>query len=749
MNSQATLKIDEELRGEVAGITYRNEDNGYSVLRVRVSGVERIVVGVTPDVRVGEWVHATGTWQDSKFGRQFKADTLVTSLPSSYEGIRKFLASGAIPGIGPAMAERLVQAFGDKVFDVAEKEPNRLATVEGIGAKRATAIAEALANSIKLRNMLTWLYQHGLSPGKAMKIIETYGEDKAIDIVKQQPYRLADDIHGIGFAQADRIAASLGFRKHDKARLMAGVYHVVNALTTQAGYCGLTREHLLDKAMPLLEVKLDEVENALNDCLSENKLVQDVADSSNQPCVFLPEVYQAERDIAANLLRLSKGTGVASGHSDEYLRTLIQQAEATRGVTLDVEQRNAVFQSLRNNISVVTGGPGTGKTTTIGVLLESLRQLGVMRGSGSVALIAPTGKASRRITESTGYEAGTIHRLLGMKGHGRFDHNRGNPLEQQFIILDEMSMVGVHLMKALLLAVPDSTSLVLIGDPDQLPSIEPGRVLQDILEAKMLPAVRLATLHRQAQQSHIIVAAHAVNSGAMPSLPEVAGEDLLYVPSKGTALPVVQAVKALMAEGLDPFTDIQVISPMRKGEVGIDALNQALGVALNGQAKPHLNGVNGVQYKEGDKVIQLVNDYDNNVFNGDIGKVTLVNVAEKLVHVEYSGSRKVAYRQTDLDAIAHAWAITVHKSQGAESAAIVMVLQDEHYVMLRRNLLYTGITRARKKLILIGSKRAIGMAVKRADAVDRRSKLKHWLTQHVEGQGKTRSAAEWLLDDAA
>ena len=724
----------ELLSGVVERVTFHSEETGFAVLRVKVKGRREpvTVVGYAASAAPGEEIQASGSWTvDPRHGPQFRATHLTAVAPTTIEGIESYLGSGAVRGVGPELARRLVAAFGAAVLEVVETGPDRLRTVQGIGPVRAARIAASWAEQRAVREIMLFLHAHGVGTSRAVRIHRTYGSD-AIAVVKGDPYRLARDVRGIGFKTADAIASRLGFGKTAAPRVRAGISHAL-AEAMDDGHCGLPREELVTLAAGLLEVPAPLVTEALALEVASGSVVE--AEARGRLSVFLAGLFRSERRLAEKLLALARGRPPWSAFDAE---TALAGAEERLGVTLAPLQREAVRLALASKVLVLTGGPGVGKTTLVSAVLRVLLARGVRP-----VLCAPTGRAAKRLTESTGLLAKTIHRLLEVDpGTGLFRRGEGNPLDGDLFVVDETSMIDVPLARALLDALPTRAAMLLVGDADQLPSVGPGDVLRDVLESKAVPAVRLTHIFRQAAESRIVVAAHRVNAGLMPELTAPEGSDFYFV-EEGDPEAVVRLVVRLVKEriplrfGLDPVRDVQVLCPMNRGGLGARALNAALQAALNPPGPVKVERL-GSTFSPGDKVMQVENDYGRDVYNGDLGIVTAVDLAEAELRVSFDG-RDVSYGLDDLDSLVLAYAATVHKAQGSEYPAVVLPLTMQHYPMLRRNLLYTALTRGRRLVVVVGEKRALALAVRRDDSGRRTTKLADWLR---EGRERLRDAAD-------
>jgi exodeoxyribonuclease V alpha subunit len=711
----------EVLAGPVERVVFHNPENGFCVLKVEARGHREPVtlVGHAALISAGEFVQASGSWaNDRTHGVQFRASFLKATQPTSKEAIEKYLASRMIRGIGPVYAKKLVAAFGQGVFEVIETNPGRLRRVPGIGAKRAKQIAKDWAEQRAIREIMLFLHDHGVGTARAVRIYKTYGND-ALKLISENPYRLARDIRGIGFASADRIAMRLGIDKTATIRVRAGVSYAL-AEAMDDGHCGLPAEALVPLAEKLLEVAPDLIEAAVALEIEAGAIVADTVEGRR--CLFLAALHRAERDIAARLKALAAGNPPWPEIDPEKA---IPWVEERTGLALAESQKTAIRVALGSKVVVVTGGPGVGKTMLVNSLLKVL-----MAKKLCAALAAPTGRAAKRLADSTGLEAMTLHRLLEAdRQSGGFRHDEEQPLDCDLLVIDETSMVDVPLMRAVLRALPQRAALLLVGDVDQLPSVGPGQVLADIIASGAVPVVRLSEIFRQAAESRIVVNAHRINQGEMPKLAAAEGDDFYFVEAADpddAVRKIVAMVKDRIPRrfGLDPVRDIQVLSPMNRGGLGARALNLELQQALNPPGELRIERF-GQIFAPGDKVMQTENDYDKDVYNGDLGIVSRIEMADGAVTVDFDG-RAVEYASGEVDELALAYATTIHKSQGSEYPAVVIPLAAQHYPMLQRNLVYTGITRGKRLVVLVGERRALAMAV-RGDAKRRWSKLREWL----------------------
>jgi exodeoxyribonuclease V alpha subunit len=721
--SMAAPAEREAFGGLVERVTYHNADNGFCVLRVKARGQRDLVtvVGAAAAISAGEFIQASGIWvNDRTHGLQFKAAFLKTTPPTTLEGIERYLGSGMIKGIGPVYARRLVQAFGAAVFEAIEQAPERLQEVAGIGPKRAGRISTGWAEQKVIREIMLFLHSHGVGTSRAVRIFKTYGAD-AVQVISENPYRLARDIRGIGFKSADQIAMRLGIEKTAMIRARAGIGYAL-AEAMDEGHCGLPMDELRERAAALLEIAVEVVDAATALELAEGAVVADAMDG--RACVFLAGLYRAEQGIAERLLRLSSGDPPWPAVDPDKA---IPWVEQKTGMSLAASQREAVRLALRSKVLVITGGPGVGKTTLVNAILEILRAR-----TQSIALAAPTGRAAKRMREATGLEAKTLHRLLEADpARGGFKRHEEHQLDCELLVVDEVSMVDVPLLHSLLKAVPPRAALILVGDVDQLPSVGPGQVLADIIASAAVPVVRLTEVFRQAAQSRIITNAHRINQGLMPEPGHEPESDFHLVrcqdPEDGVAKLLEIVARRIPARfGLDPIRDVQVLCPMNRGGLGARSLNLELQLLLNPPGEARVERM-GWTFGPGDKVMQVVNDYEKEVFNGDLGFVKAVDIEAGELLVDFDG-QEVAYDFGELDELVLAYATTVHKAQGSEYPAVVMPVTTQHYPMLQRNLLYTAVTRGRRLVVLVAQPKAVAIAVKGRLERRRWSKLGEWLT---------------------
>jgi exodeoxyribonuclease V alpha subunit len=720
MEQSVSKRRVEILSGLVERITYFNEENGFCVLRVKAKARASLVtvVGSTAAVNAGEWVEAEGSWvQDREHGLQFKAGNIRTSAPGSIEGITRYLGSGLIKGIGPVLADRLVAEFGERVLEIIDEAPRALERVEGIGPTRRERIKQAWDEAKHVREIMVFLHSCGVSTSKAVRIYRVYGEN-AVEVVRGDPYTLARDIHGIGFKSADQIGSRLGIPNDSLKRVAAGLGHVLLEATDE-GHCALPLDLLKQRAVELLEVPESTVEPVIKDLAVEGSVCIQEIDSAE--LAFLPHLLFAEREVAKRIRRLS---GAQSNYPRIDIAKAVGWCREQTGIELAASQRQALETVVQSRCAIITGGPGVGKTT----LLRSV--LAILTAKGIRALLcAPTGRAAKRLSEATGREAKTIHRLLEAQASGRFQRHEKNPLEGDLVVIDEMSMVDMSLMQALLRACPPKAGLLMVGDVDQLPSVGPGMVLRDLIESGVVPVVKLTEVFRQAAGSSIIRTAHLLREGVVPSSEgQDQASDFFFLERdeperiRGTLEELVQKrIPSYLR--LDPIRDIQVLCPMNRGTVGVRELNVRLQQLLNPERQAETTVERfGFRFRARDKVIQTENNYDKDVFNGDVGLVRRVDPVQHELTVDFEG-RAVPYEFDELDQLSLAYAITIHKSQGSEFRAVVIPLAMEQYVLLQRNLVYTGVTRGRSMVVVVGQKKAFAMAVRNSRVAKRYSGL--------------------------
>lgn len=700
----------EYLRCVVERITYQNADNGYTVLKCAAKNAQDLVtvVGIMPDTHVGSVLALEGFWKvDAKYGRQFSVEKFEETLPATVYGIEKYLGSGLIKGVGPKFARRIVEKFGKDTLDVIEENPDALIEVEGIGRVRVERIKKSWEEQKEIKNIMLFLQGHEVSTSHATKIFKTYGSD-SISIVQENPYRLADDIWGIGFKTADTIAEKMGIEKDRFIRLRSGILYTLNKLS-ENGHCYAVREQLIRTAEQLLEVEGAELEITLDEMLRTEDVIRE------EEAIYLPPFFFSETGCAKRLLKL-----LAARRRVQIAVDAAASFGENQNITYDEVQLEAIRVALSSKVMILTGGPGTGKTTTTMGIIAAYRAAGCQ-----ILLAAPTGRAAKRMSEATGMEAKTIHRLLEYKPPEGYQRREENPLEGDVLILDECSMIDIMLMYNLLKALPEHMTLIMVGDTDQLPSVGAGNVLKDIIASDRIPVVRLSRIFRQAQGSRIIMNAHRINKGEQIDMRGGRDSDFFFA-AKDTNEEVVDLLVKYCTENLpryyhvDALQDIQVLTPMQRGICGAVNLNQVLQEAMNPSSVFLRRG--GTQYRLHDKVMQIRNDYDKEVFNGDIGVINHVDMEERELTVNFDG-REIVYDVSELEELALAYAVTIHKSQGSEYPIVVMPFTMSHYVMLQRNLLYTGVTRAKKILVLIGEKKAVWYAIRNETTADRNTKL--------------------------
>jgi exodeoxyribonuclease V alpha subunit len=714
-----------ELRGQIDRITFVNEENGYTVARMKVEGRNGFVtvVGTLLNVTPGEVLKLTGQWkQHPRYGEQFQIESFETVVPATAKGIEKYLGSGMIKGIGPVMAKRLVQRFGVKTLNVIEEDMERLKEVDGIGEKRIEMIRQAWDSQKEVRDIMVFLQGHGVSPAYAAKIYREYGRE-SVGVVKRNPYRLAEDIFGIGFLSADRIAGHLGIEKDAPARIAAGIMYALQQLADD-GHLFYPAAALSQEAAKMLGVDEGALPDAIGELAREKKVVLEASDSHGEGgLVYLERLHTAERGVATNLARIAGGPRQQALPGADGALSRVQ---SRLGIDLSMNQRRAVEASISEKVLIVTGGPGTGKTTIINTILqiyEGLKQ--------KVLLAAPTGRAGKRMTEATGHEARTIHRLLEYApASGTFKRDGQNRLEADLVVVDEVSMVDAVLMYHFLEAVPDGAALLLVGDADQLPSVGPGNVLRDMIDSGAFPVVRLDEIFRQCRESAIVRNAHRINSGLMPELEAGEGMRDFYFIHLEDPQEVLDRIVDLCGKripkrfGFSAFEDIQVIAPMHRGVAGVANINAELQKRLNPVTMELVRG--GRAFRPGDKVMQVRNNYDKNVFNGDMGRIQAIDGETQEVRVDYDGTL-VSYDYSDLDEITLAYAVSVHKAQGSEYPVVIVPVLTQHYLLLQRNLLYTAVTRGKKLVVLVGTKKALAIAVRNDKQQLRYSLLKERL----------------------
>ncbi|WP_367270862.1 ATP-dependent RecD-like DNA helicase [uncultured Eubacterium sp.] len=729
-----------KIRGVVERITYQNPENGYTVLKCAVKSYKELVtvIGSLLDVNVGSVLLIYGNWKvDSRYGRQFAAESWEETLPATVFGIEKYLGSGLIKGVGPKYAKKIVAQFGIETLEVIETDISRLQEVDGIGKKRIKMIRDSWERQKEIKNVMLFLQDHGVSTSFAAKIYRQYGNE-SLDKMKENPFQMADDIWGIGFKTADGIAQKLGFAKEAYVRLRSGIMYTLSNLADE-GHVFAYQEQLIAKAAELLEAEESSIVMTLDQMIADKDLICETVDyktdQAEMKAIYLPAFYYAEAGVAGKLKRLAQAPA-----ADRLWQALMDARQKTGNESLSIDvskiqekvhmeydeiQADAIRKAAVSKVMVLTGGPGTGKTTTTQGIIAAYRSFGL-----KILLAAPTGRAAKRMTEATGLEAKTIHRLLECKPPEGYQKNEDNPLDGDVLIIDECSMIDMILMNALLKAIPEGMRLILVGDIDQLPSVGAGNVLRDIIDSGVFPVVRLTRIFRQAQSSRIIMNAHAINEGKFPDISNGKNTDFFYI-EKEDPEEAVQEIVRLVKNNLPryyktPWNHIQVLTPMQKGIVGAANLNLALQEALNPQGDGLRRG--GYLFRTGDKVMQIRNNYEKEIFNGDIGTVESVDLQERTLKVNFD-QHIIEYEASELDELVHAYATTIHKAQGSEYPIVVMPVLMNHYVMLQRNLIYTGITRAKKVLVIVGTRKALSYAVRNVTVTKRNTFLKERLCE--------------------
>lgn len=699
----------ETISGSVERVTFYSEETGFCVLRTKIKGKKELVtvVGNAANITAGESIECRGLWINNKeYGIQFKAEHLTVVSPTTLEGIEKYLSSGFIKGIGSHFAKVLTKSFGEKVFEIIENEPNRLTRLSGIGSKRKSMILASWAEQKVVRDIMIFLQSNGIGTARAVRIYKIYGNN-SINIVRDNPYKLSLDIIGIGFKTADILALRLGVPKNSIKRAQAGIRYVLQEFSSK-GHCAIEQEHLIKLSVELLETSSEAITQAIDNEIAEERLVPDTINSKT--CLFLKNLYQAECLSAKNIERLknAKSSFEITSHAKA-----LQWVENKISITLSSSQRQAVITALKEKVVVITGGPGVGKTTIINSILKI-----ALAKKAVVSLCAPTGRAAKRLTEATGLTAKTIHRLLEYDPKTRaFRHNQNNLLSIDMIIIDEASMIDISLLNDILKSIPDHASLLIVGDIDQLPSVGPGAVLADIINSKTITVVRLTEIFRQAASSQIIVNAHRINQGQFPTSNATSSElsDFYFIQAE-TSEEIQEKLLFTITERIpdrfnfNPKKDIQVLTPMNKGGLGSRSLNTILQAKLNPNSEPKINRFDTI-FAPGDKIIQNINNYDKEVFNGDIGIISSIDLKESEVKINFD-DHIVTYNFNELDEISLAYAISIHKSQGSEYPVVVIPIATQHQALLARNLLYTAVTRGKKLVIIIGQTKAIAIAIK-------------------------------------
>ena len=751
-----------KIRCVVERITYQSPETGYSVLKCAVKNYNDLitVVGNLVDANVGSVLLIDGNWKvDAKYGRQFLAERWEETMPATVFGIEKYLGSGLIKGVGPKFAKKIVQQFGTDTLEIIETDVQRLLEVPGIGKKRVDKIAKSWERQKEIKNVMLFLQDHGMSTAFAAKIYRQYGNE-SIPKVKENPFRLADDIWGIGFKTADNIAMKLGIGKEAFIRLRSGIMYTLSELADE-GHVYAERDQLIRKASALLEAEDTSIIMTMDQMLKDEELIcekiivpqfapdeiipKDAAKEIEKECIYLPPFYFAEVGVANKLKKLAVEPAAdrlwvslmkaRQDTGNPELSVDVDKIQNTVNMKYDEVQVEAIRRAATAKVLVLTGGPGTGKTTTTQGIIAAYRAFGL-----NILLAAPTGRAAKRMTEATGLEAKTIHRLLEFKPPEGYQKNEETPLEGDVLIVDECSMIDIVLMNALMKAIPPHMRLILVGDIDQLPSVGAGNVLRDVIDSEVFPVVRLTRIFRQAQTSRIVMNAHKINAGQMPDISNGKNTDFFFMTQEDPE-EAVRKIVGLVHKKLPeyyriPASQIQVLTPMQRGVVGATNLNMALQEALNPQGEGLRRS--GFVYRPNDKVMQIKNNYDKEVFNGDIGIIQSVDMQDRTLLVNFDG-RSIEYDATELDELVHAYATTIHKAQGSEYPIVVMPVLMNHYVMLQRNLIYTGITRARKILVMIGTKKALSYSVRNVTVTKRNTLLKERLDGEIQAFSLSRT----------
>jgi exodeoxyribonuclease V alpha subunit len=715
----------EILAGEIEHIRYHREDTGYTIARVRLHGPDESSVNVVAFLhapRVGDLYQFRGTWvHHPKYGEQFQAKEFEAKPPVTVEGIRAYLAS-EIDEIGPELAKRIVDTFGMETFDVIDLTPHRLREVSGIGKKRAGAILEAWKNHTYLRDTHVFLYSQGITAGLASKVFKQYGPD-TIEVIRTNPYRLAIDVPGVGFMTADRIAEKTGIARNAPERLCAGIIYMLE-LAAARGHTYLPGNLLMQETAKILGVERDTLSESLLDLEGMQYVCREkiMSPAGEEEIIYQPALYQAERQTARNLRALNNAdkriSPLSPGEAAGWM-------EKNYHIELSDRQKEAIRCAAEKTCMVLTGGPGTGKTSTLTAIIRMFRN-----AEAGILLCAPTGRAAKRMTEATGNEAFTIHRLLEFNPHaGKFQRNEENPLDADLIIVDEFSMVDIILLHHLLKAVMPGTTLVFVGDADQLPSVGPGNCLRDIISSGVIPVVRLDTIFRQGLRSRIITNSHRINQGKMPEITRDGSGDYRFISEEDPEKVLGEIIRQVAEElpqkhGMDPLWDVQVLTPMHKGILGVENLNRHLQQRLNPDGKPYRRG--NTEFRVGDKVMQTRNNYDLEVFNGDLGCILDIDEKTGSFQVRFD-DRIITYSPADIEDLAVAYATTIHKAQGSEYTSVILPVHTQHYVMLARNLLYTAVTRGKRLVLTVGSNRAVRLGVENSGSKKRFTRLAHRL----------------------
>ncbi|MEE3003789.1 MAG: ATP-dependent RecD-like DNA helicase [Pseudomonadota bacterium] len=725
----STLNFDknklEKLSATVTKITFHNKENGFIVMKVKFQRKEITVVGSVMQISVSEEIDCEGKWiKDKAYGIQFRAETIVVKPPTTLAGIEKYLSSGMVKGIGPNLAKNLIAKFGSEVLDIIENKPHRLLELEGFGKKRQEQILVAWQEQKVIRNIMIFLQSHGIGSNRAVRIYKTYGNN-SIDIIRRNPYKLSYDIHGIGFKIADKLALSIGIPSDSLIRAQAGLTHCLHQLAEQGNTAAIKNE-LIAKTVSLLAAPTRVVEKAL-DIEIDASNIKLLKQGDNYLCAS-NYLYQAELSVAKHIRRIKSHT---THNSTKLSPSLLEKIQKENNIQLAPSQIDATNMALSHSMCIITGGPGVGKTTLVNIILAVLR-----RSLSKILLAAPTGRAAKRLTQTTKLEAKTIHRLLGFSPEkSGFKHDNDNPLLADLLVVDECSMIDIVLMSKLLQAIPNGCKLILVGDVDQLPSVGPGSMLANCIESNVITSIKLTEIFRQAKSSKIVTNAHLINSGKMPIYKDAdASSDFFFIHNDNPQViseKLLNIVKTRIPEKfkLNPKSEIQVLTPTNRGELGVINLNNILQKALNPNPITTINHFNS-SLSTGDKVIQLINNYEKEVFNGDSGFIQSIDTSENKLKIDFSGNI-ITYEFSELDEISLAWATTIHKSQGSEYPAVVIPITTQHFSLLQRNLIYTAITRGKKLVVVLGQTKALAMAIKNESAKSRQTFLKHLLTKNT------------------
>ncbi len=727
---------DEKIEITVESVVYQNQENGFRVIRGS-RGEEKdvvTVVGKTPEVYEGQDLVLEGEWaRHKRYGRQFRIKKCQIDPPTTKKGVKRYLASGLIKGIGEKYAEKIVDRFGEDTLDALEDHPESLLKISGIGEKKLEKVRESWKKKRQVKDVMVSLKRHDISTAYGLKIYEKYGA-QASTVVEQDPYRLTREIDGIGFKVADRIARKVGMKPEDPERIKAGLTYTLERASND-GHIYLPKEKLLEKSREILEVPPGLIRDEIEEMTSTGGLIEESSDrGSGQKRIYLPALYFTEEEVAEKLVALDRYGDGARISDDGRINELIDGYQISSGIDYNTEQREAIKAALQEKVTVVTGGPGTGKTTIVTGIIALMEDMG-----WGVTLAAPTGRAAKRLEETTGREAKTIHRTLGFKPPDEFEYNSENKLSTDAIIVDELSMVDLRLIDHMIEAIPEGTNLVLVGDADQLPSVGPGDVMGDIIDSGAVGVVQLDQIYRQSGRSDIVTNAHRINEGEFPVI-SGNNTDFLFVEEEVPGRASDKILKLVARDipnewDMDPMKDVQILSPMYRGECGVDQLNNALQNELN--SGDELNFGPKGEFRIGDKVMQTENNYEKEVFNGDIGRIVGADSSVGELEVDFPDYGVISYEKKEINALELAYAITIHKSQGSEYDAVIIPLLSQHYVMLKRNLLYTAVTRSRELVVLVGSKKALGIAVNNDSESRRFTTLAHRLREKAEDAGNS------------